>query len=246
MIVQTQQGNNSFGFLPEDVWQIMLSPKTIEFNKKLIEKYKLSPEDGREMVILEENVFRKNIPPYAFSKMLAEKTKIDLKTAQKISEEITQKLFLPIKDYLGPLTGPLLKPKPKISEEQTEIKPEEKKEIVEKPKEETEKEKEIKISPYEQKRETPIIKPETEKEETKEEEKEKIEIPTFPKIPEKPKPFSISKPATRIIKEEKKDEEQKKAKELEKKYLLKKGDYKIRTMKEDVKKVKEGLSSSKQ
>ncbi len=242
MVIQNQPKSSSLSFLPEDVWQIMLSPKTIEFNKKIREKYKLSPEDSREMVLLEEAVFKKNIPPYAFSKMLAEKTKIDLDTAQKITEEITKKLFLPIKDYLGPLTGPLIKPKPVASEK--EEKPKE--EIVEKHKEE----KEIKISPYEQKRETPVIKPEIKtgekiKEEKKDEE-EKAEIPTFPKITEKPKQFSVPKPITRIIKEEKRDEEQKKAKEVEKKFLLKKGDYKIRTMKEDVKKVKEGLSSSKQ
>jgi len=242
MVIQNQPKSSSPSFLPEDVWQIMLSPKTIEFNKKIREKYKLSPEDSREMVLLEEAVFKKNIPPYAFSKMLAEKTKIDLDAAQKISDEIIKKLFLPIKDYLGPLTGPLIKPKPVASEE--EEKP--RKEIaVEKHKEE----KEIKISPYEQKRETPVIKPEIKTEEKTEEEKkdeEKAEIPTFPKITEKPKQFSVPKPITRIIKEEKRDEEQKKAKEVEKKFLLKKGDYKIRTMKEDVKKVKKGLNSSKQ
>jgi len=136
---------NNFSNLPDKIWDIASSLKTIDFNTKLEEKYNLSSKQIHILAATEWSVFTKKISIQRFSKAIKEKLGLDKQVAQEISEKVNKNLFAPVKEYLK---------KEKIKK----LEPEE----IKKPKEKEEKKQDIyeqKVSPYEKEREIPKAKP---------------------------------------------------------------------------------------
>jgi len=102
-MVLENQTTDSISSLPDNVWEIMASPKTTQFNIKLGEKYKLDMDKVQIIAIVEAGIFHKKFSIQQFPKLLNEKLAIDSETTKKLVNDINKKLFIPLKDYLGVL-----------------------------------------------------------------------------------------------------------------------------------------------
>jgi len=102
-MVLENQTTDSISSLPDNVWEIMASPKTTQFNIKLGEKYKLDMDKVQIIAIVEAGIFHKKFSIQQFPKLLNEKLAIDSETTTKLVNDINKKLFIPLKDYLGVL-----------------------------------------------------------------------------------------------------------------------------------------------
>jgi len=125
-MVLENQTTNSVSSLPDEVWEIMASPKTIEFNIKLGEKYKLNPDKIHIIALIEAGVFHKKFSLQEFPKILKEKLALDLKTTRELTNDINKNLFIPLRNYLGvlpPITA-MGNMEKKTEEKFKELKPE--------------------------------------------------------------------------------------------------------------------------
>jgi hypothetical protein len=212
-------------YIPDKVWEIMASLKAGEFNVKLGEKYKLGPEKIHLLAQIEGEVFYKELPLQKFPETLQEKLNLDPETTQKLANDVNKELFAPLQDYLGIST-----PFPMIEE------------VEEKPK---------KPSPFKK-----LFKKKPEKSKP-EKTKPKPEIPAPPKKPAffkgKISPYEQRRgvpPEIPTFSKELEKTSQRLARLKQKKAEapLKKvdvGEYKIRTMKQDVEKAKKQVIPQK-
>lgn len=211
-------------YIPDKVWDIMASLKTGEFNIKLGEKYKLGPEKIHLLAQIEGEVFYKELALQKFPETLQEKLNLDPEITKKLANDVNQGVFVPLQDYLGiPTPFPMIegveeKPKkPSPFKKLFTKKPKPKPGIPAPPKKPAFFK--GKISPYERRRGIPPKPP-----------IEPTAIPTFPKELER-----ASQRLARL--------KQKKAEAPLKKVDV--GEYKIRTMKQDVEKAKKQVIPQK-
>jgi len=85
--------------MPKDVLDIVASPKTVEFNTRIEEKYNLSPKQIHQLAIIEGEIFEKKIPINEFLIVVKTKLGIDTEIAKSIAYEVCQNLFLPVGYY---------------------------------------------------------------------------------------------------------------------------------------------------
>lgn len=111
-----------FKKLPPHIQEIMLSPATADINRGIAKKYKLTGEKTRQMVNIIVSIIVKDNPLETLVKLLQQNLDLDIEAAKKMALDITEKRFLPLKDYLQGtkaliqnLSGKTSESKPKTS-----------------------------------------------------------------------------------------------------------------------------------
>lgn len=86
--------------VPKHILDIMHSSKTIDFNSRIEEKFKLAAEQIHKLAILEGKIFYKELTLADFPMAIKSQLNIDAEKAKSIAFDVCQSLFLPAKDYL--------------------------------------------------------------------------------------------------------------------------------------------------